>query len=199
MKTRTLLSSLPFALGWLLGCGPQPVPSEVFISESGLATTSIPEDETTTDEVDASTTGEAEEPSSSGDGGVELPEDPDYPRPTPLDGGGECPPGFHGPITFDMQGWVCIPACSGDGSPTCPSGFDGDARGRCATNPFSSAESCQDNSDCTVEGERCGNMGMGQRGCLLEPTHCILRCGDDRTCPESMTCSPTSKICQYVL
>lgn len=126
-------------------------------------------------------------------------EDPDYPRPNPLDGGGECPEGFWGPITFDMMGWVCIPACTMDDPPMCPSGLSGDAEGRCATNPMSSSDPCTEQSDCTAEGEGCGNIGMGQMGCLLPPSHCILRCDGGQTCPESMSCSPTAGICQYVL
>ena len=200
MNARALIPSISAALCLLVGCTDRPVPEEVFISESGLATTVIPEEETSTGEYDAMTGDESSSSSSSSDGGVGAPGDPDYPQPTPLDGGGECPPGFHGPITFDFEGWVCIPACSADDEePMCPSGLDGDARGRCATNPSSSAEPCQDNTDCTQPGERCGNIGGGERGCLLEPTHCILRCGDGKTCPESMTCSPTMNICQYVL
>ncbi|MEM9459316.1 MAG: hypothetical protein AAGF11_34370 [Myxococcota bacterium] len=136
--------------------------------------------------------------SSSGED-VSAPEDPQYPRPEPFGPAGECPEGFFGPITFDLTGWVCIPECEAGDPPLCPSGQSGSAQGRCATNPDSSAEPCSDDTDCQVAGERCGNVGMEQAGCLLEPSHCILRCDDGQDCPDSMTCSPTVGLCQYVL
>lgn len=135
--------------------------------------------------------------SSSGED-IGAPEDPQYPRPEPFGPAGECPEGFFGPITFDLTGWVCIPECEAGDPPMCPSGLSGNAEGRCATNPHSSAEPCSEDADCLMEGERCGNVGMDQAGCLLEPSHCILRCDDGQDCPDSMTCSPTVGLCQYV-
>jgi hypothetical protein len=126
------------------------------------------------------------------------PEDPDYPRPTPVDEVGECPDGFFGPITFDFEGWGCIPECTAGDPPTCPSGQSGTAQGSCATNPLSSAAPCAEDEDCTIEGERCGNVGMDQKGCLLPPSHCLLRCDAGETCPDAMNCSEVLGICQYL-
>ncbi len=157
--------------------------------------------ETTAEDPDPGLTTGGLEPSpdsSSSDGEGDLPEDPQYPRPEPLEATGECPPGFFGPITYDLVGWVCIPGCSDDDPATCPSGLDGDAEGRCATNPLSSSEPCDQDTDCTAPGEHCGNIGMGQSGCLLPPSHCILRCDEGQACPEAMTCSPVAGICQYL-
>jgi hypothetical protein len=109
---------------------------------------------------------------------------------------GTCPPGSFGPITFDGGGWVCLPECT-NAAEICPEPESGDAVAECATNPFSSAEPCMDSSDCTVEGEMCGNAGGGQMACLLEPSHCILRCDDGQTCPDDMSCAAGPGICQY--
>ncbi|MEM7156827.1 MAG: hypothetical protein AAF799_28515 [Myxococcota bacterium] len=199
MQARIFLTSSLLALGTVVGaCSSEPT-EEV---DSGIDVGDSESEPTSTSTADASSSS-LTPPSFDGTDGTDdtagASEDPDYPRPNPLDGGGECPEGFWGPITFDMNGWVCIPACTMDDPPMCPSGLSGDAVGRCATNPLSSAAPCSEQEDCTEEGEGCGNIGGGQMGCLLPPSHCILRCDDGQTCPESMSCSPTAGICQYVL
>jgi hypothetical protein len=123
--------------------------------------------------------------------------DPEYPTPEPLGPNGACPLGYLGPITFDSSGWLCLPPCTGD-PPTCPQPQTGDAEAQCATNPMSTADPCVDDSDCEVDGEFCGNIGNNERGCLLPPSHCILRCNEGQTCPDEMSCSPGAGICQYL-
>jgi hypothetical protein len=151
--------------------------------------------------IDAPTTGAGGTSDSSGGAlddstGTEPAGDPSYPRPSPIDEAGDCPGGFFGPITFDGGGWGCLPPCAGD-PPMCPDPGSGDAEAQCATNPLSSAEPCMDSTDCTVAGEMCGNIGGGQQGCLLPPSHCILRCDEGQTCPDDMTCGVGPGICQY--
>jgi hypothetical protein len=63
-------------------------------------------------------------------------------------------------------------------------------------NPNSSIAPCDTDDDCTVDGERCGAISSTERACLLDPSHCILRCIDDLVCPDEMTCSSNS-VCQY--
>lgn len=155
--------------------------------------------------IDAPTSGDSSEGGSSGEestadgdsSGVIPDADPSYPRPDPVDEAGDCPDGFFGPITFDGTGWVCIPACTGD-PPACPAGATGDAEAACSTNPMSSVDPCEDASDCDVDGEMCGNIGGGQRGCLLPPSHCILRCDDGQACPDGLSCAEGVGVCQYV-
>jgi len=187
-----MLSSL-LAVVITAGCSTGPVGDEVQFTGGDVDPES--DEESATMGSDVST-----ESSSAGASGEDTsaPEDADYPRPEPLGEAGECPPGFLGPITFDHIGWVCIPECTMDDPPMCPSGLDGDAEGRCASNPQSSASACSSDADCTVAGERCGNIGMNQTGCLLPPSHCILRCDEGQACPEAMDCSPSAGICQYV-
>lgn len=154
--------------------------------------------------IDAPTSGDSSEGGSSdeestadGDSSGTMPDgDPSYPRPDPVDEAGDCPDGFFGPITFDGTGWVCIPACTGD-PPACPAGATGDAEASCATNPMSSVAPCMDAADCDVEGEMCGNIGGGQRACLLPPSHCILRCNEGQACPEGLSCADGVGVCQY--
>lgn len=122
--------------------------------------------------------------------------DPAYPRPEPVDQAGTCPPGTFGPITYDGDGWLCLPPCVGD-PPSCPDPMTGDAEALCATNPMSSAAPCGDSNDCEVEGEMCGNIGGGNKGCLLPPSHCILRCDEGQTCPDGLTCAEGPGICEY--
>ncbi len=128
--------------------------------------------------------------------GADAEDDPSYPRPSPVDEAGTCPDGFFGPITFDGGGWACLPPCTGEPA-MCPASGSGDAPAECATNPLSSAAPCTDSSDCTVESEMCGNVGGGAMGCLLPPSHCILRCSEGETCPAGQACAPGPGICQY--
>jgi hypothetical protein len=123
-----------------------------------------------------------------------LPE-PGYPRPDPVAPDGMCPEGAFGPITFDGDAWVCLPECGEDEQ--CPEGASGTAEAACATNPYSSAAPCEDSMDCTEPGEMCGNVGDEQKGCLLPPTHCILRCDAELLCPDEMTCSAAG-VCAYL-
>jgi hypothetical protein len=122
--------------------------------------------------------------------------DPSYPPPSPVDELGDCPDGFLGPITFDGTGWGCIPACNDAGE--CPAARSGDAPGECATNPLSSATPCTGSEPCEIDGEMCGNAGMKVMACLLPPSHCILRCENGETCPDTMTCTEGVGICQYI-
>lgn len=147
---------------------------------------------------DASSSESAEAPGSDGHDstGGELPGDPAYPRPDPVDEAGMCPGGYFGPITFDGAGWLCLPPCEGE-APQCPDPQTGDAVAECATNPLSSAAPCADSTDCDVAGEMCGNIGGGQSGCLLPPSHCILRCDEGETCPDGLVCAAGPGICQY--
>jgi hypothetical protein len=133
--------------------------------------------------------------SSDGSGTGSPPQPEPYPRPQPVAGNGDCPDDSFGPITFDGDAWVCIPEC-GTAEPLCPSTSSGTAEPACASNPFSSAAPCEDNEDCSVDGEMCGNVGNGQRGCLLPPTHCILRCAATLQCPEHMICT-LAQVCAY--
>jgi len=136
----------------------------------------------------SSTSSEGSSSSTTGDPG-----DPEYPRPDPVEPTGTCPPESFGPITFDGAAWVCIPECGEDS--TCPMAATGTAEPACATNPFSSAAPCETSTDCTVDGEMCGNIGGGQKGCLLPPSHCILRCDADE-CPQDMVCT-LAGVCAY--
>ncbi len=156
--------------------------------EGGIETTAQGGSASTTDDASSSS---SEEVSSA----AAAPEDPSYPPPSPIDELGTCPSGFLGPITFDGEGWGCIPACDADGM--CPAASDG-TPGECATNPASSATPCMDWGDCTIEGEMCGNAGMNRMACLLPPSHCIVRCEDGAPCPEPMTCATSVGVCQYV-
>lgn len=177
---------------WLVACGDPSDDDADAASTSGGIEAPTSDDSTSAGE--ASSDGPSADSSSSGaapDG------DPSYPRPDPVDEAGDCPDGFLGPITFDGAGWLCIPACSGD-PPMCPAGASGDAEATCSTNPMSSAAPCDDSTDCEIDGEMCGNIGGGQRGCLLPPSHCILRCDDGQSCPDGLTCAEGVGVCQYV-
>jgi hypothetical protein len=121
--------------------------------------------------------------------------DEPYPRPEPVTAEGSCPVGSFGPITFDGEAWICIPECM-DAEPQCPAPSSGTAEAVCATNPFSSSDPCMDDADCTIEGEACGNIGSNQRGCLLAPSHCILRCDAESVCPTDMICT-SARVCAY--
>jgi hypothetical protein len=120
--------------------------------------------------------------------------DPDYPSPDPVAGDGTCPPTTLGPITFDGDAWVCLPPCDADD--TCPPPSSGSAEAACASNPQSTGDPCETSDDCTVEGEMCGNIGNDQKGCLLPPSHCVLRCDPELACPDDMVCA-TVGICAY--
>jgi hypothetical protein len=149
---------------------------------------------TTADTADATSSDPSE--TAGGSTGGSSASDPNYPSPVPVMEQGTCPAGFFGPITYDGNGWLCLPPCEGD-PPMCPEPQTGDAPAECATSPLSSATPCDSDSDCTVDGEMCGNIGGGQRGCLLPPTHCILRCDEGQTCPDDMSCAAGPGICQY--
>jgi hypothetical protein len=163
----------------LFACGDSPTESN---SATAMPETGIADDTSTTD---------ASEGSSSTTGAVG---DPDYPRPDPVAAEGMCPADFFGPITFDGGAWICIPEC--DAESMCPPAATGTAEAACATNPYSSASPCDASSDCTIEGEACGNIGGGQKGCLLAPSHCILRCDAELVCPDEMTCT-VAGVCGY--
>jgi hypothetical protein len=156
------------------------------------------EPEPNTSGIDPSTStseSSGEESTSAGStSGLEPPGDPEYPSPEPVDAEGFCPAGTFGPITFDGEAWVCLPECGAD--QTCPAPSSGDAEPACATNPFSSNAPCETDDECTEEGERCGLIGEAQMGCLLPPSHCILRCDAELTCPDEMVCTPAS-VCAY--
>jgi hypothetical protein len=122
------------------------------------------------------------------------PGDPEYPRPSPVDANGTCPDGTFGPITFDGSAWICIPECDEDSM--CPQAATGTAVAECATNPFSSGDPCESAADCTADGELCGNVGGGAKGCLLPPSHCIVKCDAETTCPDDMVCG-SAGVCAY--
>jgi len=124
-----------------------------------------------------------------------LPDEPDYPPPDPVAPDGLCPDGWFGPITFDGDAWACLPECGVD-EPMCPLPVSGSAEAACATNPYSSGTPCSETSDCVEQGEMCGNIGDDQKGCLLPPTHCILRCDAEALCPDEMVCSAAG-VCAY--
>ena len=187
--TRTT-SRFLWAVAWALGCGGDEAPADV-TGGTAIATTA-PAESTGTDDADSSGASLAESGSSSGG----PPSDPAYPRPDPVDEAGMCPAGTFGPITYDGAGWLCLPPCAGD-PPGCPDPLTGDAEPQCATNPMSSAAPCGDSTDCEVDGEMCGNIGGGQMGCLLPPSHCILRCDDGQTCPDGLSCAEGPGICEY--
>ena len=202
MRSDRRLPTRPVVRGWpcavlvvALGCGDATAPSDPTATE-GIATTaqgaststSTSSDDPTLDD-DSTTAAAGSETTGGGD--------PEYPRPEPVAEVGDCPEGFLGPITYDGDGWLCLPPCIDGDPPTCPEPMSGDAEAACATAPFSSATPCTDDTDCTVDGEKCGNVGMGQMGCLLPPTHCLLRCDEGQTCPDEMSCSPSAGLCQY--
>jgi hypothetical protein len=160
-----------------VGCASSPEESH-----GGTATAGTSSGTTTTDAAESSSSTTAD------------PGDPDYPRPDPVELDGTCPDESFGPITFDSSAWICIPECGDESS--CPSPATGTAEAVCATNPYSSASPCETSEDCTVDGEMCGNIGGAQKGCLLPPSHCILRCDAEHVCPDEMTCTVVG-VCGY--
>lgn len=158
---------------------------------------SPPESESATNGIDTVGSSTAATEADTGDGSSGTtgdPGDPEYPRPAPVDANGTCPDGTFGPITFDGAAWICIPECDEDSM--CPAAASGTATAECATNPFSSGDPCESATDCTVDGELCGNVGGGAKGCLLPPSHCIVKCDAEATCPDEMVCSDAG-VCAY--
>lgn len=176
------MRTLPLALALLCACSSPPDEASSSVSQ-GITETDAASDSSSSGGADGSsgTTGEV-----SGD--------PSYPRPDPVEPDGTCPGGSFGPITFDGFAWICIPECGA--MQACPDAASGSPEAACATNPYSSATACTTNTDCTVDGEMCGNAGSGMLACLLPPSHCILRCDDEHACPDEMICTPP-EVCAY--